>query len=168
MIDSATSAPGMERNPYVFAANPHGRANKEAILFCYRGYAYSTAHMTDDWIDNKLEIMMLEKTRTSIAKMHDQGLMYTVFWPGLRSDREELHIRLEHDGLLRPTMLFWAAQDPTAPLASGHELFRMLAHRQPRTQMHVVNLAGHFSSREQPEIFHRVLAEFLEGVSLGV
>jgi 2-hydroxy-6-oxonona-2,4-dienedioate hydrolase len=168
MIDSATSAPGMERNPFVFATNPHGRANRDAIIFCYRGYAYSTAHMTDDWIDDKLEVMTLEKTQISISKMHDQGLMYGLFWPGLRQDREELHLRLEHQGLLRPTMLFWAARDPTAPLTSGHDFFRMLAHRQPRTQMHVVNLAGHFSHREQPKVFQRVLAEFLESVSLGL
>lgn len=165
MIDSATTAPGMERNPYVFATNPHGRANRDAIIFCYRGYAHSTAHMTDDWIDNKLEIMTLPKTLDSIAKMHDRGLMHTVFWPGLRSDREEVHVRLQHHGLLRPTMLFWAAQDPTAPLNSGHEFFRMLAHRQPRTQMHVVNRAGHFAHREQPQVFQRVLTEFLESVA---
>ena len=168
MIDSATSAPGMERNPYVFATNPHGRANREAIEFCYRGYAYSTSHMTQDWIDNKLEIITLEKTKKSISKMFDDGLMHSVFWPGLRSDREDMHVRLQHHGLLRSTMLFWAANDPTAPLENGHAFFRLLAHRQRRTQMHVVNQAGHFSHREQPQVFARVLSEFLEGVLLGV
>src|SRR5262249_39005070 len=114
MIDSATSAPGMERNPFVFAVNPHGRANREAIEFCYRNYAYSTAHLTEDWLDNKLEIISLAKTKASIAKMYDEGLMHSVFWPSLRSDREELHLRLNNEGLQRPTMLFWAANDPTA------------------------------------------------------
>lgn len=168
MIDSATSAPGMERNPYVFATNPHGRANRKAIEFCYRGYAYSTEHMTQDWLDNKLEIMMLEKTEHSITKMFDEGLMNSLFWPSLRTDREQLHIDLEHRGLLRPTMLFWSAQDPTAPIENGHDFFKLLSHRQRRTQMHVVARAGHFSHREQPQIFRRVLVEFLEGVSLGV
>jgi 2-hydroxy-6-oxonona-2,4-dienedioate hydrolase len=168
MIDSATSAPGMERNPYVFATNPHGRANRAAIEFCYRGYAYSTEHMTQDWIDNKVEIMALEKTKLSISKMFDEGLMHSVFWPALRNDREELHFRLQHAGLLRPTMLFWAANDPTAPIENGHAFFKLLALRQHRTQMHVVNQAGHFSHREQPEVFARVLAEFLEGVSVGL
>jgi pimeloyl-ACP methyl ester carboxylesterase len=168
MIDSATSAPGMERNPFVFAKNPHGRANREAIEFCYRGYAYSPAHMTKEWIDNKLEIITLEKTKKSIAKMFDDGLMHSVFWPGLRNDREEMHIRLQNYGLLRPTMLLWAANDPTAPLENGHAFFKMLAHRQRRTQMHVVNEAGHFSHREQPQVFARVLAEFLDGVSLDI
>ena len=168
MIDSATSAPGMERNPFVFAINPHGRANRAAVEFCYRGYAYSTEHMTQDWIDNKVEIISLEKTKISIAKMFDEGLMHSVFWPNLRSDREALHVKLEHEGLLRPTMLFWAAEDPTAPLENGHAFFRLLAHRQPKTQMHIVNLAGHFSHREQPTVFKRVLAEFLQGQTLGI
>jgi pimeloyl-ACP methyl ester carboxylesterase len=168
MIDSATSAPGMERNPYVFSINPHGRANLKAIEFCYRGYAYSTAHMTQNWLDNKLEIMTLEKTKLSITKMFDEGLMHSVFWPSLRIDREEMHIRLQYEGLLRPTMLFWAANDPTAPMQNGHDFFKLLALRQRRTQMHVVNLAGHFSHREQPQKFFRVLVEFLEGVSLGL
>ena len=100
MIDSATSAPGMERNPYVFATNPHGRANREAIEFCYRGYAYSTAHMTKEWIDNKLEIILLEKTKKSISKMFDDGLMHSVLQVGTKREGQQGHYRQIDPGLV--------------------------------------------------------------------
>jgi 2-hydroxy-6-oxonona-2,4-dienedioate hydrolase len=168
MIDSATSAPGMERNPYVFATNPHPRRSREAALYCYERYSYSTDHMDDEWIDDKFTILQLPKTKVAVEKMYDEALMRTTFWPGLRADREKLHIGLMSGGLLRPTMLTWAAQDPTAPISHGYVLFNMLCAHQPNTQMHVVNRAGHFSQREQPAVYERVIAEFLDSVVEGV
>lgn len=167
IVDSATCAPGVERNPFVFACNPHDPGTREAARWTYRAYSHSNAHVTERWLDSTLAILALDSTRETVRRMQDEGLHETVFAPRLRSDKEAMFARLAAEGLTRPVMLVWGAQDPTAPLASGHALYELFARRQPRAQMHVINAAGHFSYREQPAIFGRVLLEFLEGVECG-
>lgn len=167
IVDSATCAPGVERNDYVFAGQPHKPFTREACLFTYEGYSRRHEHITDDWLALKLDLLALEKNRTAAQKMHGQGLQETVFYPNLRIDREDLFRKLEHEGMLRPTLLVWGYQDPTAPPEMGDALFRMIATHQPRTRMHVINEAGHFSFREQPAAFNRVIQEHLEAVACG-
>jgi pimeloyl-ACP methyl ester carboxylesterase len=47
------------------------------------------------------------------------------------------------------------------------ELYDLIARKQPRTSLHVVNQAGHHSFRERAAEFNRVVAEFIEGVGHG-
>ena len=42
-----------------------------------------------------------------------------------------------------------------------------IAKKTARVQMHIFNEAGHFSYRERPDEFNRVIAEFIEGVNHG-
>ena len=167
IVDSATCSPGVERNDFVFVDQPHPPFSRESCRFTYSGYSHRTEHITEEWLDMKIELLSLEKNRLTAEKMHGQGLQETVFYPALRIDREDLFRRLEHQGMLRPTLLIWGYQDPTAPLEMGDALYRLVATHQPRTRMHVINQAGHFTYREQPEAFNRVLAEHLEAVSCG-
>ncbi len=167
IVDSATCSPGIERNDYVFADQPHPPFTREACLHTYRGYSHQTDHVTEDWLAMKLDLLSLEKNRVAAEKMHGQGLQETVFYPNLRLDREDLFRKLEHEGMLRPTLLVWGYQDPTAPVEMGDDLFRLIASNQPRTRMHIINRAGHFTYREQPAAFNRVLAEHLEAVECG-
>ncbi len=70
-------------------------------------------------------------------------------------------------GMQRPIMLFWGYNDPTAPLDLGMELYDLIAKKQPRTSLHIVNQAGHHSFRERAAEFNRVVTEFIEGVAHG-
>ena len=40
----------------------------------------------------------------------------------------------------------------------------MLAEKEPRTDMHVFNQAGHFTFREHPRAFNRLIVDFVNGV----
>jgi pimeloyl-ACP methyl ester carboxylesterase len=163
IIDSATLAPAPERNALVLTANPHPPKTREAARWTYSRYSHADAHITEQWLDETAAIFGLEANAESIRRMNDEGLFESMYSPRLRAEKEELLARLAARGLTRPVLLMWGAQDPTAPLDSGHKLLALLAARQPRAQMHVINRAGHFCYREQPEIFSRVLLEFLEG-----
>ena len=167
IVDSATCSPGVERNDYVFALQPHPPFSREACLFSYTNYSYKTDHVTDALLDKKMELLAIEKNRVAADKMHVQGLQETVFYTNLRIDREDLFRKLEHEGMLRPTLLLWGYQDPTAPLSMANDLFELIAKRQPRTRMHLINHAGHFTYREQPAAFNRVLVEHLQAVACG-
>ena len=64
-------------------------------------------------------------------------------------------------------LLVWGYNDPTAPVPMGLRYYHMIAQKTARVQMHILNEAGHFSYRERPEEFNRVIVDFIEGVSHG-
>ena len=167
MIDSNTASPGPGRNEIVFALNPYKAGTLEASRWTYEKYSCTTQHVTNAWIDMKQKITELPKNKIAIAKMKDEGFLHTRFLPELLEDKEEFFSRLEKDGMLRPIMLFWGYNDPTAPLDLGLELYDLIAKHQPRTSFHIVNQAGHHSFRERAAEFNRVVAEFIEGVAHG-
>jgi 2-hydroxy-6-oxonona-2,4-dienedioate hydrolase len=65
-----------------------------------------------------------------------------------------------------PTQLVWASHDARAPREAGYVLFKIIADKQRATQFHLINRAGTFAFREQPEEFSKVVAAFHDGVDL--
>jgi 2-hydroxy-6-oxonona-2,4-dienedioate hydrolase len=167
MIDSNTASPGPGRNEIVFALNPHKPGTLESSRWTYEKYSCTTQHVTDAWIAMKQKITVLPKNQEAIRKMKEEGFLHTRFLPELLEDKDEFFVRLEKDGMLRPILLFWGYNDPTAPLDLGLELYDLIAKKQPRTSLHIVNQAGHHSFRERAAEFNRVVTEFVEGVAHG-
>lgn len=66
-------------------------------------------------------------------------------------------------GIPVPTGIVWSSDDPLTRRDAGFALFRIVAARQPAAQFHLINRAGHFPFREQPEAFHQVVAAFQDG-----
>jgi hypothetical protein len=52
----------------------------------------------------------------------------------------------------------------TALLNRRHALFEIIADSNPRSQMLVINEAGHFCYREQPEVFNQIITGFVRRV----
>lgn len=167
LIDSNTASPGPGRNEIVFALNPHKAGTLEASRWTYEKYSCTTQHVTNAWIEMKQKITELPKNKEAIRKMKDEGLVHVRFLPELIEDKDDFFSRIEKEGMQRPIMLFWGYNDPTAPLDLGMELYDLIARRQPRTSLHIVNQAGHHSFRERAPEFNRVIAEFVEGVANG-
>ncbi len=167
IVSSATLAPGLGKGDVAFIGNPHPRFSKESSVYTYEKYSYKTDHMTPDWIDLKYNILITEKNRVAIAKMKDQGLLHSLFQPRLRGDREQLFMRLEHEGILRPTLLIWGFNDPTAEVQLSYGLYEMIAKHQPRSQLSILNETGHHIFRERYDEFNRIVANFVEGVING-
>ena len=67
-------------------------------------------------------------------------------------------------GTGRPNLMIWGLNDPTATIDQGFVLFDMIAHKEPRTDMHVFNEAGHFTYREHPEAFNRLLLDYVNNL----
>ncbi len=167
IVDSNTVAPGPGRNDVVFATNPHQPGTLEAARFIAEHYSYRPDHISEDWLQHAQDLNSAAKTQAAIAKMSGEGLLVTRFLPELVDDRDDLFARLDSTGLERPTLLVWGYNDPTAPLAQGLALYDLIAKHQHRTQLHVFNQAGHYSFRERPTAFNRVVTEFIEGVGYG-
>ena len=165
LIESCSPGPG--RNELVFALNPYKAGTLESSRWVYEKYSCTTEHVTDDWIALKQKITEHPKNKIAIAKMKDEGLLASRFLPELLEDKQEFFTKLEKVGMQRPIMLFWGYNDPTAPLTDGMELYHLIAQKQLRTSLHIVNQAGHHSFRERAAEFNRVVAEFVEGVGRG-
>lgn len=166
IVDSASAGPGEGRNDIVFCTNPHPPGTLDSSRFVYEGYSCTFDHISDAWLAMKQKITDLPKNREMIARMNDH-LMAARFMPDFVADRDSFFAQIENDGFRRPVLLVWGYNDPTAPLQMGLDLFDKIAMHQPRTGLHVFNKAGHFSFRERPEEFNRVISEFFEGVAHG-
>ena len=49
----------------------------------------------------------------------------------------------------------------------GQALYHLIAGGAPIAEMHVINKAGHFCYREQPETFNQVIWGFVEKIRLA-
>jgi pimeloyl-ACP methyl ester carboxylesterase len=147
------------------AQAPQPRLTRESQCWVVEHYSYSGAHITNTWLDEATGIANLAKYREAVSKMYDQGLKDSQFLPQLALEKEEsLHWILQ-GRLTPPTLLVWGYNDPTAALGRGQYLFEIIAQRTPIAEMHVINHAGHFCYREQPETFNYVIRGFVEKVS---
>ena len=63
-----------------------------------------------------------------------------------------------------PNFLIWGHNDPTATIDQGFVLFDMLVKNEPRTEMHVFNQSGHFTYREHPDAFNRLVLDYVHGL----
>ena len=164
IISSNTLAPGAAANEIIFAGNPHPTLTRERALYVLEHYSYSLAHVEEPWLDVRIKALQSPTYRAGAARMAERSLYLTRFSPGLEDDRRELHDRLARDGLPRPTLLVWSRNDLTAPVPMALTMFQLLARKQPRTELHLLNAAGHYCYRERATEFNRALFEFLDRV----
>ena len=160
-VDTNTLAPGMGRNHIVFADAPEPRLTRESQRWVIERYSYSGAHITEDWLDSMTEIAQLPKYQETVDRMVTRGLRKSLFLTKHSLQKEETLGWIRDRGLQRPTLLVWGYNDPTATLAQGLRLFELLTMRERRSQMHIINRAGHFSYREHPREFNEVLRGFI-------
>ena len=56
---------------------------------------------------------------------------------------------------------WYAILGAAAVLERGQALFAMIADKEPRAQMHIINKAGHFNYREHPKEFNAMLQSWV-------
>jgi pimeloyl-ACP methyl ester carboxylesterase len=165
IVDSGTLAPGLSKTEYIMANAPKPRLSRESQRWCIEHYSYKPDHITSTWLDAAEDIGRSAKYQETVRKMEDEGLKEKQFFPHLAVHKEETLTGIIQGKLTQPTLLVWGYNDPTAALKRGHALFEIIAEGNPRSEMHVINEAGHFCYREQPEIFNRVVKAFVERVT---
>lgn len=161
MVDTATLGPGQGRNHIVFADTPQPYLSRDSQRWVMEKYSYNPKVVTDDWLDELTRIAALPKYRESVAKMLGQGLDEKLFQPELARQKADTFDLLAARGTQRPNLLVWGLDDPTATIDQGLALYEIVAHREPRTEMHAFNQAGHFSYREHPEAFNRLIVDYV-------
>ncbi|MDA2934501.1 alpha/beta hydrolase [Acidobacteria bacterium AH-259-D05] len=169
IVDSNTIAPGENprdaqerskmRRGKLLADTPKPLLTKESLKWVSEAFSYSGEHVTDEWINIRHRVASLPQTVEAIEKMSQ--LFSTIFLPQLSRQKEQTHQWIKEGKLKAATLLIWGYNDPSAVVDDGVELFKMIAPTVPRTHMHIFNNAGHYSYREHPEDFARVVADFI-------
>ena len=114
------------------------------------------------WLDAAEDIAKSAKYQETVRKMEDEGLKRNQFFPQLALQKEETLNWIIQGKLSQPTLLIWGYNDPTALLKRGHALFELIADSNPRSEMYIINEAGHFCYREQPATFNHLVRSFIE------
>ncbi len=171
VVDSSTTSPG--ENPKDAAERDRGRRgklladtpkpllSKESLRWVTEAFSATKEHITDEWINIRYEVGKLPKTVESIEKM--ARLTSAVLLPHLSKQKEETLRWIREGRLKTPTLLVWGKNDPSAVISGGLALFDIVAASTKRAQMHILNRAGHYSYREHPRDFARVVTTFIQG-----
>ncbi len=162
VVDSNSLAPGVGMNEVVLANPPQPALSRECQRWVLERYSYGGDHITDDWLDVLVKIGKTAKNQAAVRKMEQHGLKTRQFLPGLSRDRTESYGWIRDTGMRRPTMIVWGYNDPTALLEQGRRLYDLIAATEPRTYMHVINRSGHFSMRENPDHFNKLIDGFVQ------
>ena len=164
MVDTATLGPGQGRNHIVFADTPQPFLSRESQRWVMEHYSYNPKCVTEDWLDELMRVAALPKYQESVEKMEQQGLEQRVFLPSHGQQKAETFDWLMERGTGRPNLLIWGFNDPTATVDQGFVLFDIVSHKEPRTEMHVFNESGHFTYREHPEAFNRLVLDYAKNL----
>ena len=162
IVDSNSCAPGVGMNEVVLANPPQPSLGRECQRWVLERYSHGPDHITEDWLDELVKIGKTAKHKAAVRKMEARHLKTRQFLPALSRGRTEMYGWIRDTGMRRPTMIVWGYNDPTALIEQGHRLYDLIAGTERRTFMHVLNRAGHFSFREQPEQFNHILSGFID------
>jgi pimeloyl-ACP methyl ester carboxylesterase len=120
--------------------------------------SFGSEHITDDFVDVMVEQSMLPKSQEAAAKM-EAGLN-SQFLADLAVKQKETQELIRAGKLKAPTLIVWGFDDPSATFDPvGLATLRLIFPHVPRSQMHILNQAGHYCYREQPEAFVAAVRE---------
>jgi pimeloyl-ACP methyl ester carboxylesterase len=164
IVDSSTLAPHDPRYPggvfydEIEQRIPPGLPTRETVRMEPDENSFSTAHVTDDWLDRYMQIALLPKQLDAKERMKTLGP--SVWMPSMERNKQRALDVIDQRGLPVPTLVVWGFNDPSAPLPLGRSLFTRIAARTPNAEFHVLNQAGHYTFREHPREFNRLLRAF--------
>lgn len=123
--------------------------------------SFSRDHITDEFLEARLKAALLPKMAEAKEKMARS--CETQFNADLRNRKYETLDLIKAGRLKAPTLMIWGANDPSAPLKIGLDLFQLICSALPRAQLHVFNQAGHYAFMEHPREMNQLIANFVLG-----
>ncbi len=166
VVASAWAAPsgdGVEN--YALRHPPAPLWSRESQEWTFDRLSYSHHHIDAALLDAATAAAEGDGHRTAVAAMAGDGYARTFL--GSASRTKSLFFRAAREnGLAVPTQVVWGHRDPLCSVDYGMWLFRIVAGRQRATQFHVINRAGSFPFREQPNEFQHIVGAFVDGLQV--
>ncbi len=166
VVASAWAAPsgdGVEN--YALRHPPAPLWSRESQGWTFDRLSYSHHHIDATLLDAATAAAAGDGHRAAIAAMAGDG--YARGFLGSAARTKSLFFRTAREkGLGLPTQVVWGHRDPLSSVDYGLWLFRIVAGRQRAAQFHVINRAGSFPFREQPDEFRHVVGAFVDGLQV--
>jgi 2-hydroxy-6-oxonona-2,4-dienedioate hydrolase len=162
IVASASSAPmGDNLDNILLLSPPQPAFSGYSQAWAFERLSYSHMHIDDVLLSACEAAANGEAHRASVAAAKSNAASLAA---SVGKTKYRLWEACRGEGLKVPTQVVWGSHDPTTSRESGYVLFRTIAKRQTASQFHVVNRAGSFVFREQPEAFHHMVSAFQLGV----
>jgi len=128
------------------------RADRGKYAASLRSAAQNATNITDELVDN---LYRIERTPDH-ARIALETLRLWFDWTG---QKKSVYgpILQKLPSITNPTLVIWGRQDPTLPLSQAEAA----AKRMPNAHLEVIEECGHVPMFEQPEVFNRLVLEFL-------
>jgi pimeloyl-ACP methyl ester carboxylesterase len=149
-------------NDILFDTTPLPLWSRRSQAWAFERLSYAHEHVDATLLDACEAAARGQPHRDAVSAMQDLAARQRNFgiapikgriWEALRT------------GLSVPTQIVWSSHDPATSREAGYVLFKVIAERQRAAQFHLINRAGSFAFREQPEAFAQVVAAFASGVT---
>ena len=167
LADSATLSPPMgnvqERRAAIglgTGAGPQSAGSpKDQARTAMIALSKNREHITEEFL-SAAEFMASQPAgqKTDAAMLTDAAKRYEQI---IGKGAEEIRQWIKEGKLQTPTLLYWGRNDPSAILPLGLALFDLIAEKNKRARMFIVNDAGHFHYREHPQEFARNVTNFI-------
>jgi 2-hydroxy-6-oxo-6-(2'-carboxyphenyl)-hexa-2,4-dienoate hydrolase len=133
---------------------------RDAVRFLIRANSFSDAHITERMVDAAVEIGRTPNFAQA-QKLMSEGL-YDRFKEDLLERLDTVKVDIAAGGLTMPTLLVWGFNDPSATIdRCGKPAIDQFFPVVQDCEMHILNHAGHYCFREQPEAFEGTLLGFI-------
>jgi 2-hydroxy-6-oxo-6-(2'-carboxyphenyl)-hexa-2,4-dienoate hydrolase len=156
IIDSGTLAPGTTPMHEIMAGAPKPNLTKESQRWVLQRYSFGHDHVDDEWVGALATVAALPKSKEAAKLVETSD-----YAADLQREKTETFGLIKTRGMGKPTLVIWALNDPTAVIERGHTLFKAIAEKEPRAEMHVFNKSGHFVYREYPDEFNALLKSWV-------
>lgn len=164
IIDSGTLAPADPTTASgAFYANlPHYEEPEREVRAEPLAQAFKPQQVTPDFMDRMLVHATSVEFARVTAKMAAGGTER--FLASLDQAHDALLARIAAEGLPVPVLMLWDYNDQSAPVRWAPPLLDVIAPKTSWTELHIFNEGGHYTFRENPEQFNRVVAGFCQHV----
>jgi 2-hydroxy-6-oxonona-2,4-dienedioate hydrolase len=133
---------------------------RERVRYLVTVNSYSPDHVDDHFVDMMARVIQLPKTQAA-AKV--QAEHRARFNEDLVERQKETHEWISSGRISWPTLVMWGFNDPSATMERcGVPCMNLILSNVAASEMHILNRAGHYCYREQPQAFAETVMAFIE------
>ena len=133
----------------------------ERVRYLVAANSHAADHLDEEYIDQISAV--IESTKTKQARAIFQGDVRDHFYRDLADNKTQFLQRIASGELQTPTLVIWGFNDPSATMhESGIAAMDLILSNVSNSEMHILNHAGHYCYREQPESFVATVKSFIK------
>lgn len=133
----------------------------EAIRYHNIQYSHQLSHITDEYCLTGAYFESQPKARR-VAEVMDEEGGREVWEKSMRSEMDTAHQRIRKGELTIPTLYVFGRNDLTVPLEMAMSAFDMIAQKNDKVRMKIINQCGHMIFREHASEFSRTVVDFID------